>query len=281
MTRPQIARFAQLRRALPIAAAALIVAALLVPMWRITFQAPQYPSADLVVKLYAYPRLGGTFEEVAALNKYVGFYYPDPVFVEPNYAVHEGAIEVPEWILGPVAFLGMAATGVFVALAPTERKLRVGLTAQLVGTLGTLLVMFAVIQVRLYQAGHALDPDAPLRGVESFTPPVLGSYQVANISGNAWFGPGGYMVVGAVALLVVAYLYRDSDATVGDVPGLIRERIDRLPGGGSDADEVAGNDGVAAGDEGVTAEDDGVATGEDATGNDGDADEGSVVAGGD
>jgi hypothetical protein len=254
-----------------------MVAALFVPMWRITFQAPQYPSADLVVKLYAYPRLGGTFEEVAALNKYVGFYYPDPVFVEPNYAVHEGAIEVPEWILGPVAFLGMAATGVFVALAPTERKLRLGLTAQLVGTLGTLLAMFAVIQVRLYQAGHSLDPDAPLRGIESFTPPVLGSYQVANISGNAWFGPGGYMVVAAVALLAIAYLYRGSDATVGDVPGLVRERIDRLPGGGrSDAGDEHGDESVATDDDGVATEDEGVATG-----NDGDADEEPVVAGGD
>jgi len=70
--------------------------------------------------------------------------------------------------------------------------------------------MFAVIQYRLYQAGHALDPDAPLVGVEGFTPPVLGGYAVANISGFAWFGPGGYMVAVAVALLAGAYRCREA-----------------------------------------------------------------------
>jgi len=225
MTHTRIARMAELRRALPIAAALLMLGALLVPMWRITFLAPQYPTTELVVELYAYPRLGGDFAEVQALNKYVGFYYPDPVLMEPNYEVHEKAIRTPEWVLGPVTFLAMAATGLFVALAPTERKLRLGLTAQLVGTLSVLVVMFAVIQYRLYQAGHALDPDAPLMGVEGFTPPVVGGYAVANISGFAWFGPGGYMVALAVALLAGAYRCRGSRATVGDVPRLVRERF--------------------------------------------------------
>ncbi|WP_226023852.1 hypothetical protein [Halomicrobium salinisoli] len=237
MPQSRIARLTELRRALPIAAALLVVGALLVPMWRITFLAPQYPSTELVVELYAYPRLGGDYAEVQALNKYVGFYYPDPVLVDPNYEVHEGAIRTPEWALGPVAFLGMAAVSLVVALAPTERKLRRGLAVQLVGTLTALVVMFAVIQYRLYQAGHALDPEAPLRGVEGFTPPVLGGYAVANISGFAWFGPGGYMVALAVALLVAAYLCRGTDATVGDVPALVRGWRDRkgddghLPGG--------------------------------------------------
>jgi hypothetical protein len=224
MPTPRIARLTEIRRALPIAAAALMIGALLVPMWRITFLAPQYPSTELVVELYAYPRLGGDFGEVAALNKYVGFHYPDPVLLAPNYPVHETAIATPEWALGPVAFLAMAAAGAFVALAPTERKLRLGLTAQFAGTLSALVVMFAVIQYRLYQAGHSLDPDAPLQGVAEFTPPVLGSYQVANISGVAWFGPGGYMVGAAVLLLAVAYLCRGTEATVFDVPALVRNR---------------------------------------------------------
>jgi len=43
----------ELRRALPIAAALLMLGALLVPMWRITFLAPQYPTTELVVELYA------------------------------------------------------------------------------------------------------------------------------------------------------------------------------------------------------------------------------------
>lgn len=226
-----IARLAELRRLLPLVAAVLLLAALFVPMWRITLSAPQYVD-DLVVELYAYPRLGGDYEEVASLNKYVGFYYPDPVYVEPNYTVHERAVAVPEWVLGPVAFAALAATGAFVAFAPTVRKLKVGLACQLAGTIAVLTTMFAAIQYRLYQAGHSLDSDAPLRGIDGFTPPVIGSYEVANITGFAWFGPGGYLTVLAVCLLVAAYLLRDSDATAGDLPALARGAVPNRPPAG-------------------------------------------------
>lgn len=220
-------RLPELRRTLPLVAAGLLLLALVFPMWRITLTAPQYPGRPLPVDLYAYPRLGGEYAEVNALNRYVGFYFPDPVFVDPNYEVHENAIAAPEWVLGPVAFVAVAAAGVFVALAPTARKLELGLTCQLVGTLTVFGGMFAIIQFRLYQAGHSLDPDAPLRGVDSFTPPVVGPYEVANISGYAWFGPGGYLTMTAIALLVVAYLLRDSEATVRDVPDLLRSSGER------------------------------------------------------
>ena len=221
-------RFAERRRALPLAAAALLLVAIALPMWRITLEAPQYPGKSLLVELYAYPRLEGDVREIQGLNRYVGFYYPDPVYLDPNYEVHENAIAVPEWSVGPLPFIGLAATGIFVALAPTVRKLKLGLTAQLAGTIGVFVVMFALIQYRLHQAGHALDPDAPMRGIEPFTPPLLGTYEVANISGLAWFGPGGYLTLVAITLLVAAYYFRDSTATVGDVPALVAERGDRL-----------------------------------------------------
>ncbi|MGM0606533.1 MAG: hypothetical protein ACQETB_12800 [Halobacteriota archaeon] len=221
---PSLARFGELRRGLPLVAAGLLLLALALPMWRITLTAPQYPGQTLLIELYAYPRIGGDFIEVQGLNKYVGFYYPDPVYVDPNYAVHEKAIGAPEWLLGPIVFVTLALTGVFVALAPTVRKLKLGLTAQLVGTIVVFTGMFAIIQYRLHQAGHALDPDAPLRGVEGFTPPILGGYEVANISGFAWFGPGGYLTVLAVVLLIGAYLARDTDSRFGDVPDIVRRK---------------------------------------------------------
>lgn len=254
--RSSLRRLTEIRRALPLAAAVLLVGALLVPMWRITLTAPQYPGQALLIELYAYPRLGGDFAEVQGLNSYVGFYYPDPVYVDPNYAVHERAIKTPEWLLGPVVFVGLALAGVFVAFAPTVRKLKAGLTAQLAGTIAVFVGMFAFIQFRLHQAGHSLDPDAPLRGIDSFTPPLLGPYEVANISGFAWFGPGGYMTVIAVTLLAAAYLARDVDASLTEVPALasalpgnVREHVarrgnggDRTDGGESDANRGADRD---------------------------------------
>ncbi|NKE35306.1 hypothetical protein GWG54_05650 [Natronococcus sp. JC468] len=224
MTR--LTRLAELRRLLPLTAAGLFLLALTVPVWRITFDAPQYVET-LVVELYAHPRIGGDFEEVAMLNKYVGFYYPDPVYADPNYAVHEKAVAVPEWILGPVAFVGLAATAAVVALLPGGRIER-GLLALFTGAVAVLGSMAVIIQYRLYQAGHTLDPDAPLNGVDGFTPPLLGNYQVANIDGTAWVGPGGYMLVAAVVALAVAVALRDSPATIADVPALARNGWNRF-----------------------------------------------------
>lgn len=228
-------RLTELRRALPVTAAAMFVVALLVPVWKIAFEAPQYPDG-LLVELYAYPRLGGDYAEVQALNHYVGFYYPDPVFVDPNYAVHADAIAAPEWILGPVVFLAVAAAGVFVAVAPTDRKLRLGLLGQLAGATVAFVGTFAIVQYRLYQAGHALGEDAPVVGVREFTPPLLGGYEIANISGVAWFGPGGYLAGLGFLLLIAAYLLRDSRVTIGEAPGAVRDRLSDDRGGGSDGD---------------------------------------------
>lgn len=220
--RSSLARFIEIRRALPLLAAVLLIAALLIPVWEITLTAPQYPGDPMIIELYVYPHLSGDFVEIQGLNKYAGFYFPDPVYVEPNYDVHEKAIDTPEWVLGPVVYLLLALTGIFVSLAPTVRKLKMGLMAQFAGTTSVFLGMFILIQYRLYQAGHTLDPDAPLRGIEGFTPPLLGSYEVANISGFAWFGSGGYMTIAAIGLLAIAYLARDTEATVLDLPALLR-----------------------------------------------------------
>lgn len=223
-----LSRLTELRRGLPIIAAGLLILALVFPMWRITLTAPQYPGQALVVELYAYPRLSGDYLEVDSLNQYVGFYYPDPVYIDPHFPVHDASIKAPEWILGPVAFVAVSAAGVFVAFAPTIRKLKVGLTAQLIGTITVFTVMFALIQYRLYQAGHSLDPNAPLRGVDSFTPPVLGGYEVANISGFAWFGPGGYLTVVAIVLLLLSFVLRDNTATFRDIPSILQTRGESL-----------------------------------------------------
>ena len=219
MNWPSPRRFGELRRGLPVLAAALLLVALLLPMWTIEVHAVQYPDTVLRLHLYAYPRITGDYVEMARLNEYIGFYYPDPVYWQPNYEVHERAIDVPEWSFGPLAFVGVAALSVFVAIAPTERKLRRGLTYQLVGTIAVFTVVLADIQYRLYQAGHTLDPDAPVMGVDGFTPPLWGKYEVANITSYSRLGAGAYLTVLSVGLLVVAFHYRDTDARFGDLPG--------------------------------------------------------------
>jgi hypothetical protein len=223
---PDFREFAQLRRGLPVVAAILLVAAPILPMWHIAVDAVQYPDTTLHLHLHAYPFIGGDYEEMAALNHYIGFYYPDPVYWPANYEPHPYAVDVPEWSLGPFAFGTLAALGLFVALAPDTDRLRKGLTYQFVGSVAVLTVMLADIQYRLYQAGHRLDPDAPVMGVEGFTPPLWGSYEVANITSYSRFGAGAYVPGVAIGLLAVAFYYRDTAATFGDLPDRVAGRID-------------------------------------------------------
>jgi hypothetical protein len=188
----------------------------------------------LHLELYAYPHIAGDYGEMAALNHYIGFYYPDPVLIEPNFEVHPNAIDVPEWSLGPLAFVGCALAGLFVAVAPTTAKLKKGLLAQLVGTVTVFSVMLVAIQYRLYQAGHSLDPSAPVVGVDGFTPPLIGKYEVANITSYSRLGAGAYVSMLAVALLVVTYRYRDETVAPRGWLGRARSMrpsdvVDRLP----------------------------------------------------
>ncbi|MFB6150773.1 MAG: hypothetical protein ABEJ40_03105 [Haloarculaceae archaeon] len=227
MNWPNPGDFRELRRGLPVVAALLFVGSLALPMWHIHIRAVQYPETVFHLKLYAYPRLAGDYTQVHSLNKYIGFYYPDPVFLQPNYTPHPYAIDVPEWSLGPVAFVAVSALSAFVALAPSTEKLRRGVTWQLAGTVLVFGVMLADIQYRLWQAGHHLDPDAPVMGVGGFTPPIWGQYQVANVTSTSHFGPGAFVAGGAVGLLAVAFYYRDSTATFGELPDRMAGRIDR------------------------------------------------------
>jgi len=229
MQRPTFDDFREIRRGLPVIAALLFVAALAFPMWRISVDAVQYPSTTLHVSLYAYPHLTGDFIEMARLNHYVGFYFPDPVLLEPNFPVEENAIDVPEWSLGPVAFVGVSLLSVFVAVAPTTEKLKRGLKYQFGGTVLVFTVMLADIQYRLWQAGHTLDPSAPVMGVDGFTPPLWGQYQVANITSVSRFGLGAYMAATAVGLLAVGYYYRNESVSFGDLPARLRSGLTGLP----------------------------------------------------
>ncbi|WP_321112411.1 hypothetical protein [Halorussus salinisoli] len=228
MNWPTREEFTEVRRLLPVIAAVLFVGALALPMWVINVHAAQYPDQVLRVHLYAYPHLTGDYAEMATLNHYVGFYYPDPVYWTPNYEVHPRAVDVPEWSVGPLAFVGVGLLSLFVALAPTTEKLKRGLKWQLAGTVTVFGVMIADIQYRLYQTGHSLDPGAPVMGVDPFTPPLWGTYEVANLTTYSRLGPGAYLSIVAVGLLVVAFRFRNTDVRVHRLPDRFRDRLGRF-----------------------------------------------------
>lgn len=209
-----IDNFKEIRRLFPIIAALLFLITPIFPVWGIDLHAVQYPNEVLEIHLYAYPHMTGDVIEIQRLNNYIGFYYPDPVYWSPSFPVHDYSIDVPEWSFGPIAFILPALAGLFVAVAPNERKLMLGLKAQIVGTFLVFFGMLADVQYRLYQAGHTLDPNAPVLGVDEFTPPLIGRYEVANITSYSHLEIGSILAILAILFLTVSFFYRKKDTTI-------------------------------------------------------------------
>ncbi len=159
-------------------ALALVAAAAMLPLWHSLLTAPQYPEG---LEFVAYgTKVTGDLAEIDSLNHYVGMrpFRPD---------------DLPEMALWPLG-LGLAAVAVAAATFISHRLVR--FLARLYVWLFPLGIL-AVIQIRLYQFGHDLDPGAAFR-MDGFTPLAVGPTTVWNFT--AWSLPG----LGIFALLAAA-----------------------------------------------------------------------------
>jgi copper chaperone NosL len=183
-----------LRIVLGLAAAVLVVLAWRLPIWEARLTAPQYPqglslsaSADGVT---------GDIDEVNDLNHYVGM----QAFT---------ASDAPEMALWtPTIVLALVAVGLAVALPrhPIGRLAKLGLWLIPIGAL-------LDVQYRLYQYGHGVQHDAPIR-LDPFTPLVVGPTKVLNFTTWAFPGLAIWCLFGAAFLVTFA-------------PGLVRRARER------------------------------------------------------
>jgi hypothetical protein len=173
-------------RLLYIAAAALALSALALPLWGFAMSAPQYPDETLRLQI-ARTGIAGDVQEVSTLQHFIGVRFPT---------------ELPElkWATG--AIIALAALLLLAAFTGTNTFGRVyrGLCA--VALLVFLTGSAAVVQARLYAVGHDRDPSAPLRGMHDFTPPLVGPVKVGNFT--VWSFPhiGAAFLIGAAVLSV-------------------------------------------------------------------------------
>jgi hypothetical protein len=152
------------------------------PIWEARLSAPQYPDG---LRITAYgDRVEGDLREINQLNHYVGMEAFDPS-------------DVPETRLWPLA-IAAALVGVIVGSAlgrhVLARLARLGLWLVPV-------VALADIQFRLYQYGHSVDPEAPIR-LEPFIPFAVGPTKVLNFT--TWAYPGAALRLLVAAALLVA-----------------------------------------------------------------------------
>lgn len=171
-------------RLLYAAAAALVAAALAFPLWGFAMAAPQYPDETLHLQV---TRAGivGDVQEVSTLQHFIGVRFPT---------------ELPELKWATAAIVALAALLLLGALVGGGAVGRVYRVLCAVALVTFLVASAAMVQTRLYQVGHDRDPNAPLRGMRNFTPPLVGPAKVGNFT--VWSFPH----AGALMLLLAAGL---------------------------------------------------------------------------
>jgi copper chaperone NosL len=184
----------QLRsRILVLVAAVLLAPSFFFPLYQMTLYSNQFPDG-LVLKIYSYTLEGGhssnrdDLREINSLNHYIGM----RPLLESDFSEFK-------WLpFGIGAFLLLAV-----------RAIAFGKMSKLVD-LVVLFLYFALFSLwsfghRLYQYGHVLDPTAAIK-VAPFSPPLIGTRQIANFAVNNYPGPATYLISASLALMIVALL---------------------------------------------------------------------------
>ena len=158
-------------------------------LWTIEFMAPQYPKG-LSLHIYSYTIAGGNdgvdLSEINTLNHYVGMKKLDPAdFADLDFL---------PFALGILAVLALRVA----AIGDVRALLDLAVLSGYVG-----LFSFGRFVFMLYNYGHNLDPQAPIR-MEAFMPPILGSKQMANFMVESWPALGTFLL-GAYGAVVVGF----------------------------------------------------------------------------
>jgi copper chaperone NosL len=188
-------------RALIVAAALLLGAVYLLPLWNLTMFAPQYPDG-LRMDIYSYTLVGGRdgqdIKEINLLNHYIGM----------KDLSSEDFTEF-KWMPFVVGAIGL----LFLRAAVHGRMMDlVDVTILYAYFAGFSLWSFGY---KLYSYGHTLTPTAAVK-VAPFMPPMFGYKKLANFEVYSYPAAGAY-VLGAVVVLLVAAIvlaWRDDEPAV-------------------------------------------------------------------
>lgn len=174
-------------RWLVVIATLALLPAVVLPTWRITLHAPQYPDG---LALLIYPNtVQGDLSEVNLLNHYIGM-------------EQIRADEFPEFRFIPffiLRFFGFALLTALIGRMPIAA----------LGWMDFVMfggVMLYTLQHWLYEFGNNLSPEAPLR-LAPFTPHFIGNTSVGQFTVSSWPAAGAILmgVAGLIGPVVVLY----------------------------------------------------------------------------
>ena len=178
-----------LSRSLLFLSALALIISLFVPIWRIELAAPQYPEG-LILQIYA-NNIGGNVAIINGLNHYIGM-----------KTLHTD--DFIEFTVLPYLISGVALLFIISALMRTKKWVYTSFTAI------ALFGIIAMVDFWLweYKYGHNLDPNAAIivPGM-AYQPPLIGYKQLLNFGAFSVPDIGGWLFIGAGAMLLFAVLH--------------------------------------------------------------------------
>lgn len=188
--------FGQRERLMLLIAAVLMALTFAGPLWSLRLDAPQYPEG-LAMHVYAW-KLDGKIDIINSLNHYIGMMVVrESDFIE---------FRILPWVFGGAALAFLAAS--------LFRRRWIAAA--------TLLILAPILVFLLYDLyhwlwtyGNELDPAAPIT-MEPFTPPMIGSHQVANFRTFSYFNWGTLLLAASLVLAALA-LWRSRPAAREEV----------------------------------------------------------------
>lgn len=168
-------------------AASLAAGALVLPLWGFAMTAPQYPDETLHLQV-ARVGITGDVHEITSLQQYIGVHFPT---------------DLPELVWSTRAIAGLSGLLFIAAFAGSGAIARWYRTGCAAAAVVLVVVSAGVVQNRLYRVGHERDPQAPLRSMRNFTPPLIGPVKVGNFTVWSFPHAGAVFLLAATVLSVV------------------------------------------------------------------------------
>jgi len=177
------------------AAALLPLALFLLPLWKITLEAPQYPT-PLGMYIYINDFADANphdIKNINIMNHYVGMQYiPDAI---------------PEFKIFPAGILITVVIGLLIAFK-MGYKWYLYWFALMVGLSAAGMYDFYLWE---HDYGHNLDPKAIMKftnpdgSVMGFQPPLFGSKDILNFTAHSYPQSGAYLLMAGIVLSLLAY----------------------------------------------------------------------------
>ena len=183
-------------RILMIVGSLLILGLFALPLWNITLEAPQYPTA-LGMDIYIYKFEGVQefdIKNINLMNHYVGMQYiPE---------------SIPEFTIFPAVILIMSLFGMLIGFKASSKWYLIWFVTM------TVLGIAGIYDFYLweYDYGHNLDPKAIMKFTNpdgtpmGFQPPLLGTKHILNFVAHSYPRAGAYMMFTGMLLTLIAYV---------------------------------------------------------------------------